>query len=404
VSLNEMGLVALSVPTGMLFYAYVGYPLLLWILSLARPRPTRETASGEWPTVSVSLVAYNEEDAIEGALDALMRVDYPRDRLQVLVTSDASEDRTDEVVRGYGDRGVELLRLETRGGKTAAENAAAEHLRGDIIISTDSSIRILPQSIKPLVAALADSGVGVSSGRDISVGPEGTEAGLGETGYVGYEMWVRSLESRLGSIIGASGCFYATRRELFGIPVPDTLSRDFAAVLKARRAGFRSVHVSEAVCTVPRTGSPAVEYRRKVRTMARGLGTLWHYRSLQNPFRYGGFAFALISHKLCRWLVPPLLPLGFFGVVLLALGVPGARVILGVGVVGLVLGGMGMRWPASRGVPPRSLAVLGFALSANAVGIAAWAKVFRDGGGTAIWEPTRRDPIQEPAEDPALRL
>lgn len=392
-NLNQLGLVALSIPIGMLLYAYVGYPLVLWILSLARAGKASGTASEEWPTVSVSLPAYNEEAAIEGALEALLGVDYPPDRLQILVTSDASEDRTDEIVRGYADRGVELLRLETRGGKTAAENAAAEHLRGGIIINTDASIRILPGSIKPLVAALADPEVGVASGRDISVGAEGTEAGLGETGYVGYEMWVRSLESRLGSIIGASGCYYATRRELFGIPVPEALSRDFAAVLKARLAGFRSVHVSDAVCLVPRTGSAGVEYRRKVRTMARGLGTLWHYRSLLNPFQYGGFALALISHKLCRWMVPPLLPLGVIGVALLAVDVPAARVLLGSGMAGLAVAWGAMRWPESKGAPPRLLSLLAFALSANAAGIAAWAKVLREGGGTAIWEPTRRDSL-----------
>jgi len=356
VTLNEIGLVALSIPLGMLFYAYAGYPILLWVLSLARSRPTTGTPWEEWPVVSVSLPAYNEEDAIGGALDALLAVDYPPDRLQILVTSDASEDRTDEVVCGYADRGVELLRLETRGGKTAAENAAAGHLRGDIIINTDASIRILPGSIKPLVAALADSEVGVASGRDISRGAEGTESGLGETGYVGYEMWVRSLESRLGSIIGASGCFYATRRELFEIPVPETLSRDFAAALKARLRGFRSVHVSDAVCVVPRTGSARVEYRRKVRTMARGLGTLWHYRILMNPFRYGGFALSLISHKLCRWLVPPLLPLGVIGMALLAVEGSGARVLLVLGLTGLALGWLAIRWPESRGAPPRPLA------------------------------------------------
>jgi len=397
-SLTAIGVIAVSIPIATLLYAYVGYPFLLWILTLARRAAARTTCSeedsGEWPTVSVSLPAYNEEGAIAGALDALLAVDYPADRFQVLVTSDASRDRTDEIVAGYADRGVELLRLAERSGKTGAENAAVEHLRGDIIINTDASIRILPHSIKPLVSALSDPGVGVASGRDISVGAERTEAGLGETGYVGYEMWVRSLESRLGSIIGASGCFYATRRELFAIPVPETLSRDFAAVLKARLAGYRSVHVSDAVCVVPRTGSAGAEYRRKVRTMARGLGTLWHYGALMNPVRYRGFALALISHKLCRWLVPPFLPLGVIGLALLAVDVPVARVLLAAAAALLVVGWGVTRWPESRKTPPRPLAILGFAVSANLAGIAAWANVLRHGGGTAAWEPTRRGPVR----------
>lgn len=391
-SLTELGALAVAVPVAVGLYAYVGYPLVLRILAAGRPDP--EGGSPDtWPGVSVSLPAYNEEAAISGALDALLAIDYPPDRLQILVVSDASDDRTDEIVRGYADRGVELLRLEGRGGKTAAENAAAEHLRGDIVVNTDASIRILPDALKPLVAALEDGTVGVASGRDISVGAEGTDAGAGETGYVGYEMWIRSLETRLGSIIGASGCYYATRRELHGISVPDNLSRDFAAVLKARLHGFRSVHVHEGVCLVPRTGSAGVEYRRKVRTMARGLGTLWYYRTLMNPFRYGGFALKLISHKLGRWLVPPLLPLAGIGVLLLAVEQPLARVAALAGFAGLAVSLLVVRWPSDRPPLPRPISLLGFAVSANVAAIAAWAKALREGGGSAVWEPTRRDAV-----------
>ncbi len=390
---TSIGVFLVAIPLGMLGYAYVLYPMILRGLAAVGSRAAAVEPPAEWPLISVSLPAYNAEGAIEGALDALLAADYPADRRQILVTSDASNDRTDEIVRSYADRGVELLRLETRGGKTAAENAAAEHLRGEIIINTDASIRIPERSLKPLVAALADSTVGVASGRDISVGAEGTQAGAGETGYVGYEMWVRSLESDLGSIIGASGCYYATRRDLHVIPVPDNLSRDFAAVLKARLRGYRSVHVPDGICLVPRTGSAGVEYRRKVRTMARGLGTLWHYRTLLNPLRYGGFALRLISHKLCRWLVPPLMPLGAIGIAFLAVEHLWARVALGAGVLALGLTWLVVRWPADRRPLPRAISLFGFAVSANLAAIAAWAKALREGGGSAVWEPTRRDAV-----------
>lgn len=392
-SSTTLGLVLVAIPVGMLGYAYVLYPLILGVLAIGRRTDEAETEPTDWPLISVSLPAYNEESAIEGALEALLAADYPAERRQILVTSDASDDRTDEIVRSYAHRGVELLRLETRGGKTAAENAAAEHLRGDIIINTDASIRIRVGSLKPLVEALRDPTVGVASGRDISVGAEGTQAGAGETGYVGYEMWIRSLESDLGSIIGASGCYYATRRELHLIPVPDTLSRDFAAVLKARLHGYRSVHVEDAVCLVPRTGSAGVEYRRKVRTMARGLGTLWHYRSLLNPIRYGGFALKLISHKLCRWLVPLLLPLGVVGVGFVAVEHWWARVALLLAGLGLAATWLVVRWPETRRPLPRVVNLAGFAVSANLAAIAAWGTALREGGGSAVWEPTRRDAV-----------
>src|SRR5207245_7635393 len=122
--------------------------------------------------------------------------------------------------------------------------------------------------------------------------------------YVGYELWVRDLETSLSGIVGASGCLYAIRRQLQMHTMPDGLSRDFGSALVAREHGYRAVSVPAAVCYVPRSNSLRREYRRKVRTMARGLRTLWHKRSLLSPRRHGVFAWMLWSHKVCRWLTP----------------------------------------------------------------------------------------------------
>jgi cellulose synthase/poly-beta-1,6-N-acetylglucosamine synthase-like glycosyltransferase len=399
VTVFGLALALIAAPVVMYAYAYALYPLgLLAGVSVRRLTTARRQGSGrpqdeEWPMISFSLPAYNEEATIAGALDALLAVDYPEDRRQILVTSDASDDRTDQIVAAYGHRGVQLLRLSERGGKTAAENESSTHLHGDIVVNTDASIRVLPRSVKPLVRALADPGVGVASGRDVSVGARGTEGNVGETGYVGYEMWVRSLESELGSIIGASGCFYATRRDLHQIEVPPLLSRDFAAVLKARAAGYRSVHVHDAVCLVPRTGSPGVEYRRKVRTISRGMDTLLHYRALLNPLTHGTFAIALASHKLCRWLGPLLLPIGLTGLVLAAVGEPLARWILALGVVATLSASIAVRRPARGGGPARLFAIGGYVLASNLACIAAWISVAR-GRGRAVWEPTRREGLE----------
>src|SRR5439155_18332143 len=217
-------------------------------------------------------------------------------------------------------RGVELLRLPERRGKTAAENAARAHLRGTIIVNTDASVRIALQALKPLVAAFADPTVGVASGRDVSVARVGAEANAGESTYVGYEMWVRALETRVAGIVGASGCLYACRRRLYMRLVPEALSRDFAAALMAREAGYRSVAVRDAVCYVPRVASLHAEYRRKVRTITRGWQTLVYMRHLLNPFRYGLFAWMLFSHKICRWLAPWAIGLAIVGLIALNLG------------------------------------------------------------------------------------
>lgn len=386
--MNTVALVLVLLPFGFFVYSYLLYPALLWTLGrLRRARPGWKDQA-EWPTVSISLPAYNEERSIRRTLETLLAIDYPDDRRQILVISDASTDGTDDIVREYADRGVSLLRLTTRGGKTAAENAAGPHLTGEIIINTDATIRILPNAVRPLVRVFQDPTIGVASGRDLSVGDVTTEANEGESGYVGYEMAVRALETRLGGIIGASGCFYAIRRHLHTSLFPEALSRDFAAALISREHGYRAVSVDEAVCLVPRSGSIHSEFKRKIRTMARGLDTLWYKRHLMNPLAYGAFAWKLISHKLCRWLVFLTLPGALVGLGILALSSPMARVLLGVALLGVVVGPLAMR-AADRGAVPRLVSVCAFVFATNLAGVLAWIKAIR-GERNPIWEPTRR--------------
>ena len=370
-------------------YAYLGYPALLKLLALVRARPPLAREPAEWPLISITIPAYNEERAIAATLDALLAADYPADRRQVLVVSDASTDRTDEIVRGYADRGVELLRIPARGGKTAAENAAQEHLRGEIVVNTDASVRIAADAIKPLIAAFADPEVGVASGRDVSVAQLDRDLNLGETSYVGYEMWVRDLETAIGSIVGASGCFYAIRRPLHMTLFPAALSRDFASALIARERGFRAVSVTRAVCYVPRIQSLRHEYRRKVRTLTRGLETLWFQRRLLNPRHYGLFAWMLASHKLVRWLAPWGLALAGLGWLWLALSLHSA-VGVAVFALPLLLAGAGWAWPEGRRAP-RIVSVPAYVVSGIVAALDAWLRALR-GERNPVWEPTRRSP------------
>lgn len=382
----ELFLVALPAILGI--YAYVLYPLLLRLWGALRPAPPALADPAVWPMVSIVVPAYNEARAIRRTIESLLALDYPAERRQILIVSDASTDDTDDIVRAHAADGVELLRLPERGGKTAAENAALPALRGEIVVNTDATIRILPSALKPLLRVFQDPTIGVASGRDVSVGDLTAEGNQGESGYVGYEMWVRSLETAVGSIVGASGCFYAIRKELHQTLVPAALSRDFASALTAREHGLRAVSVEEAVCLVPRTVSLRREYRRKIRTMARGLETLWFKRALLNPLRHGRFAWMLLSHKLVRWLVFLVWPLALVGLASLSIDSPPARAILGVALVGIGLGIFAMRAPEGRRLP-RLVALSGFALASHLAGLIAWTKALR-GELNPIWEPTRR--------------
>jgi cellulose synthase/poly-beta-1,6-N-acetylglucosamine synthase-like glycosyltransferase len=396
--MTDLAFALILIPIVLFLYAYLGYPLILALVARWRRKQAPLGDPAEWPRISITIPAYNEAAAIGPTLDSLLGLDYPADRRQILVVSDCSSDGTDAVVRGYADRGVELLRLPVRRGKTAAENAALPHLRGEIVVNTDATIRILPPSLKPLIRVFQDPTIGAASGRDLSVGDVRAEGSRGESGYVGYEMWVRSLESRIGSIVGASGCFYAIRRALVDPAFPEALSRDFASPLRARFLGYRTVSVDKAVCLVPRTTSLRTEYRRKIRTMARGLDTLWDQRALLNPFRYGGFALMLWSHKLCRWLVHPMLLGLLLGLALLSgTSLPAAVAVLAIAFA-MSLGVIGMKWPEGRKAPA-PIAICGFALAVNAAAIRAWGKALR-GERNPIWEPTRRPGAPADASEP----
>ena len=380
----EAALVA--APVAVAVYAYAVYPLILAVIAALRPRSIAKTEDTEWPFVTITIPVYNAISSIRATLDRLLELDYPREKLQLLVISDASTDGTDDVVREYHDRGIELLSMSVRRGKTTAENAAVNVARGEIIVNVDATVLVPSHSLKPLIRVFDDTTIGVASSRDVSVGDTNPSVGA-ESSYVGYEMWVRDLETRTGSIVGASGCFYAIRRSIHERPLPGDLSWDFASVLVARQHGYRSVSVPAAVCIVPRTAQLRTEMKRKVRTMARGLKTLFYCRALMNPARYGWFAFMLVSHKLLRWLPYLLSPVALLALIALALQSDVARAILGIVLVGVTIGCIGILRPRSTIFRP--VAVAGFAVAAVSAGLLAW----RDALGPAqmaTWDPTPR--------------
>ena len=383
--------VVLLITIGVWGYAYAGYPLLLMAAAARRPRPAPPSAPAELPLVTITVPAYNEVATIGDTIERLLGVDYPAHLRHIVVISDASTDGTDDVVQSYAERGVELLRMPRRSGKTAAENAARTALRGEIVVNTDASVRVDPAAVRHLVAALADPTVGVASGRDVSTGRAQGSTSPGESAYVGYEMWVRDLETRVDGIVGASGCLYAIRAELHRHALPEHLSRDFAAALVARRHGFRAVSVPAAICYVPQSTSLRREYRRKVRTMARGLATLWYARGLLDIRRYRLFAWMLASHKLCRWLLPWTVA-AVVGVALVTARESAiARIVLGFAAVGALATAATWRREAAGRPVPRAISMIAFTTAGLAAGLQAWLHLL-SGRRAATWEPTRRQP------------
>src|SRR5216117_1144902 len=377
---------------GFVFYTYLGYPLLLMILAAVRRRHSPVAPLTEWPRISIVLPAYNEEAVIRDTLENLLRLDYPADRRQIRVVSDASTDRTDAIVGEYASRGVELLRLPHRRGKTGAENAALPVLRGEIIVITDASVHVERGALKALNAHFADPTVGVASNRNVSVARAPQHPNYAESWYVGYEMWVRDLESRVAGIVGAAGCLYAVRAPIHMRLLPESLSRDFAAGLVARELGWRAVSVREAVCYVPRISSLRREYRRKVRTMTRGMETLYRERQLLNPVRYGLFSWTLASHKVCRWVIPHLGIVALGALACLAWIAPWARWALGFAGFAALCAVVAWFWPEGRRLP-KVVAVPAYLVMGNLAPLHASLRVAR-GEGAPTWEPTRREAAQ----------
>ncbi len=372
-------------------YTYVGYPVLLRLWSIFRASPRVPAGPDDWALLSVSLPVYNEQAAIRGAIESVLAADYPPERREIVVTSDASTDRTDAIVAEYADRGVVLLRLPVRAGKTAAENAARSRLWGEVVINMDASVRLHPQALRRLVAWFRDPSVGVVSAREVNVAQPSAHAFPGEASYVQYDLWLRDLETRVWGIIGAGGCCYAARAEVQDEDLPAALSRDFAAALFARERGLRAVSARDAICFVPCVSSLRHEYRRKVRTVARGLRTLLYMRHLLNPARHGAFAWMLFSHKLCRWLVPWALVAAALALGGLSWADAWAEWAGGLALLGCLLGAVGWLWPAGRAMP-RVVAVAAFVMGGVVAALHAWVRAL-SGVRTPFWEPSRREPV-----------
>jgi len=285
----------------LIVYVYAGYPLLLAAARALAGARTAARASIE-PSVTLIVSAFNEEGVIGEKIENCLALDYPPERLEVIVVSDASEDRTDEVVGRYAARGVALLRMAQRSGKTLGLNAALERARGEVIVFSDANAIYGRDVIRKLVRNFADPRVGAAIGQSTYVPPE-VESERSEGLYWRYESAIKKLESDVGSVVGGDGAIYAVRRPLYVPMRADALS-DFVNPLQIVRSGHRCIYEPEARSYERAADNFEKEFRRKVRIVNRAWRALFGMSGLLNPLRYGFFACELISHKLLRWLVP----------------------------------------------------------------------------------------------------
>ena len=367
-----------------LFYAYVGYPLLLLLLSKVRPRSSYR-APGT-PDVTVIIAAYNEELAIAAKLENTLALDYPRNKLEVIVTSDCSSDRTDEIACEFQARGVKLHRQPSRLGKTAAQNSAVEKASGEIIVFSDATTFYQPNVLRLIVPNFADPSVGCVTGRLIYQDLTSSSVGQGTRSYWGYESFLRKHESTVCSLIGVCGCLYAVRRSAY-IPLYHEACSDFVIATKMVEQGLRAVYEPDAICTEETNNEASKELQTRVRIITQTFADLWRNRRMLNPWRSGFFAVQLFSHKIMRYLVPL-----FLFLILLTSGLAAPSSIFFAAILLLQVGFYGaaaLSWLLeSSGLHIRLLAIPHYFVLGNLASIIAFYQFLR-GERYIRWDPIR---------------
>lgn len=287
--------------TGAIFYVYLLYPLAVYILSRVFTIKTQK--KNIEPTVTVIITAYNEESAIKEKIRNTLDLDYPSSKMEILVASDASTDRTDQIVREHEKVGVKLIRQDQRLGKTSAQNKAVGEAKGEIILFSDATTMYESDVLRKLVPNFADDTVGCVAGRLIYRDPEDTTVGSGAKSYWNYESSLRQSESDVCSLIGTSGCLYAVRRSAY-IPMYPEACSDFLIATVLYRQGLRTTYEPAAVCVEETNQESSKEFQMRVRVIAQTFTDLWRNRDMMNPFKSGFYAIELISHKLLRYCMP----------------------------------------------------------------------------------------------------
>jgi glycosyltransferase involved in cell wall biosynthesis len=366
----------------LIFFAYFGYPATLFLVSRVRARDVRSAEI--LPTVSFIVTVHNEEARIQGKLENTLNLDYPKDRLQILVASDGSSDRTNQIVRNYADHGIELVDLPDRRGKESAQKETVTRATGDIVVFSDVATTMETGGLRQLVSSFADPSVGCVSSADRLLGRDGKPSGEGL--YVRYEMWLRGLETRANSLVGLSGSLFDARREVCK-DFSAEMQSDFRTVLNSVKMGLRGVSDPRAVGLYQDTADQKREWDRKIRTVVRGLTVFFRHLELLNIFRYGFFSYQLFCHKLLRWSVPLFLILAFVTNLALAQGSYIYSVLLLLQVTLYGFGSLGLLSPKMQGLIMVKIPT--YFLAVNVSILFAWWR-YLSGQRIITWTPTRR--------------
>lgn len=301
-----------------LAYIYIGYPFALYVLSIFQ-NDQQHPPNTHQPTISVLIPAYNEQDCIRETLVNKLASNYPEGLLEVIVISDESTDKTDAIVEDIisKDSRVSLIRQSPRQGKTAAINLAVSKAKGDILVFSDANSIYTEDTITELVSAFNDPNVGYVTGNMVYVDSTGSVVGQGSSAYMRYENTIRSLETKVGSVVGVDGGVDAMRKVLYQPLNTDQLP-DFVQPLQCVSQGYKVLYRATALLHEESLTDDSSELSMRVRVSLRAFWAMWDMKHLFNPFKYGLFSWQLVSHKLLRYLAIFFMASAFLSNLLLA--------------------------------------------------------------------------------------
>ena len=366
----------------LIFYAYIGYPLSLYFISLFKYNEIEKKKQDFYVTIIIA--AYNEEKSIGGKIENTLLTVYPREKLQILIASDGSTDRTNEIVASYQNKGIELIAIAERGGKENAQKKAVDRAIGDILVFTDVGTMLDPSGVGQIVSNFAVPGVGCVSSKDRVIGKDGKTSGEGF--YVRYEMWLRMLESRVNSLVGLSGSFFAARKAVCQ-DFSEDVDSDFRTVLNSVKMGLEAVIDPNALGYYQDVTDLSREFDRKVRTVLRGLTVFFNNLEFLNFLKYGFFSYQYLCHKLCRWLVPFFIAIAFLSSMALAVHSSPFRFLFLGQVMFYVLGLTGLKKAKHMSFLIQKIPV--YFLVVNASILVAWWK-YSSGQRIVHWSPSER--------------
>ena len=365
-------------------YSYFLYPLILKLVPARSSVEIPVIEDSSLPRLSLIITAHNEAARIQEKLQNTLEIDYPRELLEIIVASDFSTDDTDRIVESYGDKGIRLVRADARKGKEYAQLCAIRATGGEILVFSDVATRIPEDALRLLAQHFADARIGALSSEDRFISNDGRV--VGEGAYVKYEMWLRRQESDRAGLVGLSGSFFAARREVCEAWDIDSPS-DFNTALNCAKQGLVAITSPDVVGIYKDVEDPGLEYRRKIRTVIRGITAIARHPEVLNPLRMGMFAFQVWSHKIMRWGVPWFM-LAFAVVTLLLQGqgtIYTLALVAQLAFYALALAG----WVSARLRENTAVRLVFFFVQTN-LALAQAALLFLFGKRVTVWTPSKR--------------